>query len=352
MTTLVEQQPSLLFRLGELVLFQFPTKKTQDGASDWRAGLVVELPHSSTPTLEELTSFTSANLAINYTGYRVELMSDPNSHNKAEQQQWCYLPETSMRPFQLYPYLIDESQPDKSFSGAMKCLTSFSLALPTKFIGQWPDAHILFKGMYFGAELLVVGDFVDLLPTQSPSIENQATTLKIASIVLKFTGLEPDPGSNTHVTGDVCEVIEVRLHGRLFSPKSEDSMQVDNEGLSHLHALYPEDKVHSLPLSLISGKHIPPDNLAAFDLPDLGATSFTSNTTQAISRGLQEGRKWARQNDDRILKLNEDVGGDLNAEWWWANDRVEALGIDRFGENDVGEGFERYLAKERMAYEG
>ena len=372
---------------------------------EWKAGLVTETPYYETLPLSISEIITpnpdKKGLGINYSGFRVEPMSDPNSGRKDEQLQYQYLPLSCLRPFNLYSaYLasIPESQWHKSVHNALKCASSFCLVLPLKFVGRWPNAWILHGGIYLGPELLVNGDAVTLLPRCGRQ-EEQPSVLVITAVALSFKGLQPDPPSYTHVTGATSSVLDVRLHGRLFTPssKSEEDGAMDTSTTSlpppmrdpHLPyiPLSSPSVIHCVPLSRVQGRLYEPDALAAYNVqggrvsPDqkgaltqgrgplgqglgLPLPQSTASTTpsptapppsspsQILTTSVIRARAYACAHDTRIVELRERLKGQGKVDWFWGNDRIEALGLNTFGELDVGEVWEDFMGRERMAYDG
>lgn len=361
---------------------------------EWKAGIVTQLPDSSSPilTMDEITTPNEdkSGMALNYSGFRIETMSDPNSIRKDEQLRWYYLPLANIRPFSAYPAFLSSTHRqlwDTSISNAMKCTSTFSLALPTDFVGSWPNAWILHGGIHIGSELIVVGDAIIVAPTEADE-EPEVRMMAVTSIALAYKELQTDPPNYKLVSGDHCRAIEVRLHGRLFNigPRSsssseEDGMDLDaetgnTEGIPRSISHHPTlrftpynptrpDAIHSISLNRTIGRLHEPDALAQYGIADA-----TAALDFAVS-GIKEARDYARVNDKRISERREAWGssrsdyddGDEEEssegrqkqpfyEWFWANDRVEALGVDRWGEFDVGEGWEKFVAKERLAYEG
>ena len=392
---------------------------------EWKAGIVTQLPHSSTPslTIDELTlpNPDKTGMALNYSGFRIETMSDPNSIRKDEQLRWHYLPLACIRSFSLRSALLSQTSSsnwDQSILNAMKSASSFSLALPSNFVGHWPNAWILHGGIHLGSELIVVGDAIIVGPSEADD-ELEIRVMIVTSIALAYKGLQPDPPAYNRVSGDLCNEIEVRLHGRIFDIKSRSSSSndhdgdkmnidshhnLDNDGGSEensttaavdeegfppamrnhpslrFHPYNPSNSttIHSISLNRTIGRLHEAEALTHYRIPD------ASTALDIAVSGVNDARSYARQHDRRILDRREawrdrkedsgardrtfghSEGGDVMEvsapredhghqpffDWFWAKDRVEALGVDRWGEFDVGEGWEKFVARERLAYEG
>lgn len=391
---------------------------------EWKAGIVTQLPHSSTPplTTDELTLPNSdkTGMALNYSGFRIETMSDPNSIRKDEQLRWHYLPLACLRPFSLLSTLLSQTSSshwDQSILNAMKSASSFSLALPSNFVGHWPNAWILHGGVHLGSELIVVGDAVVVGPSEADDAL-KIRIMIVTSIALAYKGLQPDPPAYNRVSGDLCNEIEVRLHGRIFNIEARSSSATNHESermnIDSHHNNDDEDgnnenntaaageegfppsmrnhpslrfipynpstpsAIHSIYLNRTIGRLHEADALTHYGIPD------TTTALDIAVSSVNDARSYARQHDRRILDRREawrgrgeDSGGRDHAfghdeerdvmevsaprkeyghqpffDWFWAKDRVEALGVDRWGEFDVGEGWEKFVARERLAYEG
>ena len=314
-------------------------------------------------------------------------MSDPNSHIKDSQLRWSYLPLSHLRPFCFYRELLantPKKEWDASISNALKTMSTFSLALPIKFVGAWPDAWILHGGIYLGSEIIMAGDAVRVAPSaHSPASEEApqqkpTTVLIVSTVTLMLQGLDLDPPHHKLVTGDKCENITVRFHGKLFSRESSPSSPAaaasvsqeqrggDDDGGWTLppsmrdeqgrnDGWYPvssdKDTLHFVPLAIVLGRLYEPAAIFHYGLtsptplpPPPPPTSSQHNSRSGAvfdanaidtatigTEGVLKARAYARKHDERITALGVDGGG-----WFWANDRVEGLGVEAFGEEDVG----------------
>lgn len=133
-------------------------------------------------------------------------MSDFNSLHSDQQLPMEYLPLKSLRPFCFHEEILNAANTPRrewhpSIFNALRASASFSLALPARFTGTWPDAQVFYDGLFFGAELILVGDVIRVaMPLQSPGDQDEQSqthdfkvnACKVTSIVLTFEGLEPD----------------------------------------------------------------------------------------------------------------------------------------------------------------
>ena len=294
-----------------------PEDSALDDHIEWKAGLVTEVPHPL-PLPIDISEIASSNpdkknLAMNYTGFRIETMTDVNADRKDEQLQWHYLPVSSLRPFKYYSaYLAGKlrGQWHKSILNALNSLSSFSLALPLKLVGRWPNAWVLYAGIYLGAELLVVGDAVALLPSlkQKKLAVQPNQVLVVTAVILAFRNLEADPPQYNRVTGDTCSAIDIRLHGTLYtvcsSPNDSGSEAMDIEDPTkpelpptmrdpntEYKLVAQPGIIHSVPLSRVQGRLHEPAALEAYSLPE--------NAPSLAAVGVLEGRKYSKENDAR-----------------------------------------------------
>lgn len=81
-------------------------------------------------------------------------------------------------------------------------LTTVSLLEKFRFVGDWPSASIHCKGIYLGAELIVVGDAVRVLPASLTTITQANTSTPM-----------PTPKANHCTEVLVASSIRLNLHG-------------------------------------------------------------------------------------------------------------------------------------------
>ncbi|MDI1490341.1 MAG: hypothetical protein OHK93_001541 [Ramalina farinacea] len=222
--TIIWSQGAFVPRRGELVLYlssaplsnqpSNPDSPHQTRSANaqpvWKSGFVTQLPHYLLPPLE-LSDITepnprSSNVGNHLAGFRVQTMSDSKSFHSDQELPMEYLPLKSLRPFCFHEEILNASNTTRrewhpSIFNALRASASFSLALPARFTGTWPDAQIFYDALFFGAELILVGDVIRVaMPLQSAGDQDQQSqsddfkinACKVTSIVLTFEGLAPD----------------------------------------------------------------------------------------------------------------------------------------------------------------
>ena len=198
-------QHSFIPRLGELVLwcpywpdeldlvfnpktgfYQFYSfeQETFLGFPDWRGGVIAATPSSAaadgTLDFPDILSNPKKNASPNQSGFRVETFPDPNNdYDKFLSKHYRYVPLRQIRPLSHWQSLlrgINERKQHPSIKYALTCTTTVSLVEKFRFKGDWPHAAISCKGIYLGAEFLIVGDAVRILsPDQPLSLPDTAT---------------------------------------------------------------------------------------------------------------------------------------------------------------------------------
>lgn len=499
--TIILSQGAFIPRRGELVLYLSSThlsshhsntespRQTQsaDAQPVWKAGFVTQLPHYLVPP-SELSDITEPNpgslaVGIELVGFRVQTMSDSKSIHIDQQLPMEYLPLGSLRPFSFYEEIlraanIPRTEWHPSIFNALRASASFSLAVPARFTGTWPDAQISYEGLFFGSELILVGDVIRVAaPLEFPaSIDQQTQThdfkvhaLKVTSIVLTFEGLapdehgalnlisrqpssgsrniendgasfvekaparlgdattlqrpeavhtrqpgrgrprkdpsqehrvyslrqrineededgatEPDSAPSNRVTGENCQQIRLRLHGKLFTRSSIlPDRNTENEAEDVVIAVnnthippvlqasdsnwVPVDspyKTQSAPLSHVLGRFYEDEAVMRYGLiPEPRAVQATTTTTargeeeEASSSsdsapssllalvdlgvgGIQRGREYARNHHEWLVAERESRDSKSKELWFWGNDRVDGL----FGKGDeTGDDVEQRL---------
>ncbi|KAG8533850.1 uncharacterized protein KY384_001591 [Bacidia gigantensis] len=357
----IAEQGAFIPRVGEVVLFL--TNATNE-KKYWKAGLITQVPHKETAplTISDISQpDTNNDISISHSGFRVETMSDPNSQSKHEQMRWEYCTLSRLRPLCLYEAVLSKqprSDWDESIANALKIMATFSLALPLRFTGTWPNASISHGGIFVGSELVVVGDVIRLI---SSGVTANGTVLVVTAIILYFNDLQTDPPNHDSVSGDSCQRIAVRLLGKLYSQtRNEEDKEVPDDislprsmhgytSQGAWHIVGDPAKSYSISPSFILGRLYEAEALEHYDLRSGGGGEEINFNPS----GINEARAYARGHDERIRDFNRDAkGGQKVCKWLWANDRVEALGLHTFGDFDVGEEWEEILEKEKMAYEG
>ena len=370
-------QGAFIHRVGEIILFR--RSDLSDGSPQpWQAGIIQALPWSTEEVLQ-ISKITAPNQGkprsqLGFYCFKVKHLYNVEDGLSA----WYFL--SDIRPFCFYRELLAVTPKKKwhpSISHAMSKMSTFSLALPLKFIGSWPDAWILHGGIYLGSELIIAGDAVRIATSPSPTNETiTPAVLVVTSITLMFQNLDLDPPYYTSVTGDTCKGISVRLHGKLFTRyqsagssgsiserkrcgKEKEKVGEEEENCElrlppsmrdssgGTAGWYPadcdEEMVHYVPLSLVLGRLYEPEAVERYELSaglPSSSTSFTNfgdriggNNSGIVGetgdrlpmeehgvQGVLKARAYARKHEGRISILGAEAGS-----WFWANDRAEGL---------------------------
>ena len=94
-----------------------------------------------------------------------------------------------------------------------------------------------------------------------------------------------------------------------------------------------EGDLHSVPLSLVIGRLYEADAVKAYNLPGVADDDDDTELADLGAGAVLRARRYAEVNDARIVQQGEQQ---RCGKWYWANDRSEGLGVERFGEWDVG----------------
>ncbi|KAK2832042.1 hypothetical protein FQN49_006914, partial [Arthroderma sp. PD_2] len=235
--TRVRMQHSFLPRLGELVLWHYDIKgeikferKTETfqvyshkrqkfmGIPQWFAGVVSQVPDEPL-VLQDAVIETNRGSALNISGFRVEMFPDPNTPDKSLSNQYKYVPLSNIRPFSYWSvYLqgVESKDIHPSIPNALTIMSSFSMLDKYHFKGEWPNASILCEGIYLGAELLIRGDGVRLIPRDSEgkfdSARKVTDILVVEKIELRLENCDANLESPL-----LCELMFPRLIGKVYT---------------------------------------------------------------------------------------------------------------------------------------
>jgi Transcription-silencing protein Clr2 len=378
-------QHSFVPRTGELVLwcpdhpddldivynphirgYQFYSAERQifHGFPRWRAGVVTQCP-STDENLDfpDLLCVVGRKDSLNRAGFRVETFPDPNDNvEKSASKQYKYVPLRQIRPLNHWQKVlggIPEKKLDPSIQYALTCMVSVSLLEKYRFTGKWPEASIFCKGIYIGAELLIEGDAVRILP------QNQAATagpaectdvLVISSIRLHLRSINEEHIKNTspricsrssitlvgkaytlNPLRDYSQTSPMSPHGALPQPIATDTIKyalptVGASAHGNWYALHGPGHKYEITHDRVLGR-----------LHESGAVGMwsgtlghhaTSKTPPSLSHDLSSvlaGRRYGTLTDERIP---ETKGGTIS--WFWADTRVQALSLETVNGLEVG----------------
>ncbi|KAI4089492.1 MAG: hypothetical protein L6R37_008029 [Teloschistes peruensis] len=198
----------------------YDTKTSQYiGTPQWLAGIVAEMPPLIPPNM---TVF----------GFRIEPLPTPGSKDQGINKEHTYAPINLIRPFAFWQtclHGIPEDQWHQSIHNALAACKTVSLIDRHIFKGFWPTAKIYSRAIFVGAENYWIGDTVRLLPKAVPLDtvpSNTVTVMQIRNIVTTLLNLRPEADGHT-VTGDECESITITLEGHVYTlskPTTNDNV--------------------------------------------------------------------------------------------------------------------------------
>ncbi|KAL9103600.1 MAG: hypothetical protein Q9163_001364 [Psora crenata] len=345
----VPTQGAFIPRTGEIVLFYDHESygsltngfgnnpQMLSGQHVWKAGVVIELPNPDAPKIH-INEISQPSPENGKYCFRIELISNLNSNTHQEGLHGRYLPLTKIRPFCFYEEILANvpgDQWDPSIFRALTVMSSFSLGIPIRLLGRWSDASILYGEISLGSETIIAGDAVRITPSLRALRATTPLILLVTSIVLTFKGLGPDPPDYTYVTGDTCTTISINMHGKLLTTEARkthaalDSTQwrLPPALLENNHTWYhigARDTLYTVPLARVAGRLYEAEALRRYGLPSAGDGPPTAAELAGLGcKGVLEARNYAWRNDRRIINQGDDAG-----RWFWANHRLEALGLD------------------------
>ncbi|KAL2821392.1 transcription-silencing protein Clr2-domain-containing protein [Aspergillus cavernicola] len=354
----VDVRPSYLPRLGELVLWtpEFsgelawnpktqriqvysPAKGRWLNKPEWRTGVIGQIPAEDT-VLQDLVETTTKKWGLNYSGFRVETFPDPNSSDKSYSLHYSYVPLKCIKPlnaFELFLQGIPREDFHPSIENAMTVMSSFSLVDKYRIQGTWPNASIYCRGIFVGAELLVIGDSIRLKPkghrvgdAQTPPVTD---VMVIDEIRLELIQCDEDAKSK-----QLAETYQIRIAGKLYTPDIERA-QISNNGRP-ARALSLQEVVdvfnnvgmggygewyelHSGSIVDISQDMV----LGRCYEPDAMKVLFNSLSLCYDLQGIMKGREYSRHVDERIPE---------GRHWFWGDFRTQTLAIESLNGEDVG----------------
>jgi hypothetical protein len=354
----LDMRPSYLPRLGELVLWapEFdgdlawnpktqsiqiysPVKNQWLKRPDWRVGVVSQIPTEDT-VLQDLVETTEKKWGLNYSGFRVETLPDPNSADKSYSLHYSYVPLKCVKPlnaFELFLQGISREQLHPSIENAMTIMSSFSLLDKYHFRGTWPNASVCCRGIFIGAELVALGDAIRLKPKgykagseQKPPVTD---VMVISEIRLELIQCDEDVKSK-----QLAEEYKVRISGKVYTPDIERA-QISNNGRP-ARSLSPHEVVdvfNNVGMSgygdwyeLFSGSTVDISQdmvLGRCYEPDAMKLLFNSLSLDYDLQGVVSGREYSRNADQRIPE---------GKHWFWGDFRTQTLAIDTLNGEDVG----------------
>ncbi|KAL4973474.1 transcription-silencing protein Clr2-domain-containing protein [Aspergillus desertorum] len=355
----LDVRPSYLPRLGELVLWTpdfegdlvwnpetqsieiySPTKKKWVKKPQWRAGVVGQLPTEEI-VLQDLVERTEKKWDLNYSGFRVETLPDPNGTDKSYSLHYSYVALKCIKPFNAFELFLQGTSREKlhpSIEHAMTIMSSFSLLDKYRFKGTWPDASIYCRGIFIGAELLAVGDAVRLKPRGYKVEDSIEKPLVVAVMVINEIRLELIECDEDLKSKQLAEKYQVRISGKLYTTDRERA-RISNHGQPARPLTLQEvmDVFNTLGMGgygewyeLHSGAIVDISQdmiLGRCYEPDAMKLLFNSLSLGYDLPGILRAREYSRNVDERIPE---------GKTWFWGDFRTQTLGIDSLNGEDVG----------------
>jgi hypothetical protein len=301
---------------------------------EWRAGLVTELATGAT-----ILNLVEEDISMNVSrsGVRVEPVADPNYPDMSMSKQHKYVSLRQTCPFVLWQELLRHTGKEywhATIKNALKLSATFAVMGRYRFRGTWPNAHLYCYGMHLGSELLVVGDTIRLLPN-SKSEHACTDVMVIKSIRIKFTCL--DKASNNDYDDGRPYNTELWVYGSSYTsdPSRSDKQWLSDSNVeppkgaadyADWHPRHPSDKELAVPFNRVLGRLTERDAMAYF----LKSDSEELLDLEVGRRAVMEGRKFSQKHNTRLTQQ-------LNATWFWADHRAEALGLHTMNGLDVAE---------------
>lgn len=339
------KQPSYVPRLAELVLFVRKLQESEEirrdgeqykiwnreegeyvGTPKWEAGVITQLAEEDC-SINDLTIQTPKNNAVNYAGFRVEPLPNPNSDQKTLSKQYTYVWLNQIRPFIFWrEHLARTPQHDWSptIRNALTVMSSVALVEKYRFKGTWPSAKVFNKGVYIGSEFICEGDLVRLLPMDK-LIDDVTDILRVESITLTFTNLDKS-SENDYDDGHPYNSA-IYLTGTIFTMNKERA--INQQRLTRvLPASFEQygpwfqrtevNKLSRVPFHRVMGRCYDPDAMEVW-------LSEQSTLSTKRSVGINSGLAGLRE--ARVMSTKQDVRITDGKTWLWEESRAQALDL-------------------------
>ncbi|OKL59666.1 hypothetical protein UA08_05334 [Talaromyces atroroseus] len=321
------------------------------GIPEWRAGTISETPDKDPVVLDDLIEPTQKKWEVNYSGFRVETFPDPNSDDKSASLQYQYVHIYVLRPFNSWPIWL-EHVPQKewhpSITHAMTVMSSISMVNKYRFKGVWPNASIYCRGMFLGPEMILVGDAVRLKPkgakagSAGDALPSVTDIMVIKRIEFRLNSCIDDAQSP-----HLAKSYSVRVRGNVYTLAPHKAYRKEGEysslplnrqevieafqqvGMSEYGLWYRTHRPGTtveISQDMIIGRCFEPPAMQV--LFGRSSSSFSSSPCLDFDLfGMLASRDYSRQTDNRMAE---------GQHWFWADHRVQALGIDTLNGEEVG----------------
>ncbi|EME82732.1 uncharacterized protein MYCFIDRAFT_87647 [Pseudocercospora fijiensis CIRAD86] len=374
--------PSFMPRYGEVVLFTRSISPDEGIAWDtssnclrrwdlkskiwldrprWEAGVVTQLPLEplTADDLERIPDVENRKQGITLSGFRVEPLNQPGSTLKSSGQH-KYVPLHAIRPFSCWKECVGASEDDwhPTIRHALTVASSFCVIGKHLFTGSWPSATLFVRGLYIGAELILLGDAVRLTPnTTDARHETPNTTvtdvLVVSSLRLRFVNLEEATDDDydesrsynicLHVLGKAYSLDPKRSFGGIGKSPVRQGHTGFPTGLfkygTWFHVNDPTNAKERLeiPYTKVVGKCLEYDTLRAWfstppemaSAPAFQAVNTKRPTLSHGSKAILDARAYSLKHDSRIDKGSGKT-------WFWTETRIEQLDLHEINGRFVG----------------
>lgn len=332
------------------------------GRLKWEAGVVTQMPKEPIAD-EDLVTDAAKEQGVNYSGFRIEPLSEPGNERKPYTKQHKHVPLHAIRPFTYWKMCLNGVPKEEwhpTIKHALTVSSSFCTIGRFRFKGIWPNATVFCRGVYLGSELIMVGDTISLVPRKiEQKVDTVTDVMVVTAIRLRFVNLnmqESDISTGLpyqtclHVSGRVLTLDSRRSFDGVGKVPIDPKSTILPDGISSYgqwyHYLDPTDASArtELPYTRILGRCFeqtatkvwfgsqpempPPSSFQAVNKKPM----IMKDDDNELSRGLQGvigAREYSQKHDKRI-KLQE---GKI---WFWADTRVEQLNLYEVNGRFVG----------------
>ncbi|MCJ1404318.1 hypothetical protein MMC11_007543 [Xylographa trunciseda] len=262
------------------------------------------------------------------------------------------VPISQIRPFNHFEHVLHDRDRLAGYLGkpfhasidhAFKLMATFSIASRIHFKGVWPDAKFYAKGIYLGAELIVIGDAVQVQPKYWFSSSYKSFVLHLTDITVEYQGI---PKPQNRINGKTCDGVDtwhikyetsydvgVYFYGYRYSHHDDEGGALVKRGERDLpSAMRGDTKWYYMEAKDMKVK-VRLEDIVGRIYEEKADTAWHGRTeTPYYYRGrssILERRWWARNNDPRIA-IND------GQDFFWANTHIEGLGVESLTHLPVG----------------
>jgi hypothetical protein len=355
---------------SEVKFYSFEEKRFK-GHPSWRGGVVTAAPTEITQNgpvdFADILDTPEKSTALNTAGFRVETLPDPNKPlGKSLSKQYRHVPLRSIRPLSQWQLIlrgIAENKLPPSIKNALTCATTVSLVEKFKAVGSWPAASLFCKGVFIGAELVVVGDVVRLVSQNS--WKKCTDVLRVESIRLNLEDMKAEHMLDNRHSPLLCSKSNITLVGSAYTldagrsykaVQATDTVSYSNP-LTNLPLmadivkvafrpvgsatygswwpLHPEVQKYEVSHDQVLGKMYEAEAVRLWtgQRQRPGRDGYVSEkpSLDFDVSGIMSARKYATLTDERLPDP-------INPEflWFWADTRVDALDVATFNGLEVG----------------